>query len=253
MAKNKLSKFKEMDNFPHVFQYTYRDLINAHFPLKGKWREMFFKNKKPIVLELGCGRGEYAVSLAERYPDKNYIGIDIKGARMWTGAKESYDKKLPNVAFLRTHIEMLTKFFEKEEVDEIWITFPDPQMKKTRKRLTSTNFLHAYSQILKPTGIIHLKTDSNFLYTYTLELIKNNNLNLLFNSQDVYQEPLLKEDPVSSIQTYYEQQWIERGLSIRYLKFIPYSEKALQEPEIEIELDTYRSYNRSKRSQLEKK
>ena len=183
------------------------------------------------------------------YPEKNFIGVDIKGARMWTGATESLREGMSNVAFLRTNIEIIDRFFAEGEVDEIWITFPDPQMKKVTKRLTSTAFLRRYASFLKPDGIIHLKTDSNFLYTYTDALVKVNNLPAEVNTTDLYHDG--QADEILSIRTYYEQQWLDRGLSIKYLKFRLIPGQELQEPEIEIELDDYRSYNRSKRSGLQ--
>ena len=176
MGKNKLQKFAEMETYSNVFQYPFARLqADGGFYGKGKWHE-FFGNCNPIVLELGCGKGEYTVGLAKIFPDKNFIGIDIKGARMWTGAKESNIEGLKNVAFLRTDIELITEFFATDEVAEIWITFPDPQMKKVRKRLTSTRFMALYQQILKPQGIVHLKTDSPFLYAYTTLMVKYNGL-----------------------------------------------------------------------------
>ena len=217
--------------------------------MKGQWREQFFKNNNPIVLELGCGRGEYTVGLGRMYPDKNFIGVDIKGARMWTGATDSMREGMTNVAFLRTNIEIIDRFFAEGEVDEIWITFPDPQMKKVTKRLTSTSFLHRYASFLKTDGIIHLKTDSNFLYTYTDALVKVNELPVEVNTTDLYHSG--QADDILSIRTYYEQQWLDRGLTIKYLKFHLIPGLTLQEPEIEIELDDYRSYNRSKRSGLQ--
>jgi tRNA (guanine-N7-)-methyltransferase len=163
VGKNKLKKFNDLESFSHVFQLSLNEIRNGkEFSMKGKWNELFFKNSQPIVVELGCGKGEYTVGLAQLFPNKNFIGIDIKGARMWTGAKQSIEAGLSNVAFLRTKIEMLTHFFCPNEVSEIWITFPDPQMKKVNKRLTSTNLLQQYQQLLQPNGLIHLKTDSNF-------------------------------------------------------------------------------------------
>ena len=170
MGKNKLKKFAEMETFTNVFQcgvQAQRD------PIAGHWRERFFHNDHPIVLELGCGRGEYTVGLAQKYPEKNFIGVDIKGARMWAGAKQAMQEGLSNVAFLRTNIEFIISFFAAGEVDEIWITFCDPQMKKATKRLTSTYFMQRYQQIMKPNGPIHLKTDSPFLYTYTMEMLSS--------------------------------------------------------------------------------
>src|SRR5574344_527842 len=167
MGKNKLQKFADMEAYPHVFQYPYSVLENVPFEMKGKWHEEFFKNDHPIVLELGCGRGEYTVELGKLFPDKNFIAVDIKGARMWTGATESLQCGMKNVAFLRTNIEIIDRFFAEDEVSEIWLTFPDPQMKSKTKRLTSTFFMERYRHFMKDGGLIHLKTDSNFMFTYT--------------------------------------------------------------------------------------
>src|SRR5690554_4542221 len=185
MAKNKLAKFAEMATYSNVFQYSFKTLETEGFPLKGKWNT-HFKNDNPIILELGCGKGEYTIGLAREHNNKNFIGIDIKGARMWSGATQAINEKLNNVAFLRTHIELINNFFSENEISEIWITFPDPQMKKTNKRLTSIRFMKEYSQILKNDGLIHLKTDSNFLYSYTKEMIEANNLKIMFDTQDLY-------------------------------------------------------------------
>ena len=218
MGKNKLAKFAEMEQFPHVVQVASHDIRSGQpFPMKGRWNELFFKNNNPIVLELGCGKGEYTVALAEQQPDCNFIGIDIKGARMWTGAKASLQRGLANVWFLRTNIEMIAHFFGPEEVQEIWLTFPDPQMKKVTKRLTATNFLASYGAFLKPGGLIHLKTDSPFLFTYTRAMVELNGFPIVALHTDVHD--LSPPDPVLSIQTYYEQQWIERGLTIKYISF----------------------------------
>ncbi len=248
MGKNKLAKFDDMEGYPHVFQYPFNKLQEEGFRLKGLWNEKFFNNKNPIVLELGCGKGEYTVGLARLFPEKNFIGIDIKGARMWNGAKESFVNEMKNVAFLRTHIELITHFFAQNEVSEIWLTFPDPQMKKINKRLTSTRFMKLYREILSKEGIIHLKTDSNFMYTYTAEMVKANRYPVLFSTDDLYHSG--STDAILSIKTYYEQQWLERGLNIKYIKFVCEERKELKEPDIEIELDDYRSFNRSKRSAL---
>ena len=254
MGKGKLAKFADMAEYPHVFEYPYSVIDNVPFEGRGKWHE-FFGNQNPIVLELGCGRGEYTVGLARLYPEKNFIGVDIKGARMWTGATESMREGLKNVAFLRTNIEIIDRFFEPGEVEEIWLTFSDPQMKKVTKRLTSTYFMNRYRKFLVDSGLIHLKTDSNFLFTYTNYMIEKNALPVEFSTTDLYhsvlaEHPDTEEARILSIQTYYEQQWIDRGLNIKYLRFrLPHAGE-LQEPEVEIELDDYRSYNRSKRSGL---
>lgn len=242
MAKNKLAKFADMATYHNVFQYGFEELKNEGFPLKGKWNT-FFKNDNPIVLELGCGKGEYTIGLANKYPNKNFIGIDIKGSRMWTGATEAIEKGFTNVAFIRTHIEQIIYFFAPEEVSEIWITFPDPQMKKTSKRLTSTRFMNEYSKIMKGDGIVHLKTDSNFMYTYTTAMIEDNNLEVLFNTNDLYNSNI--ENDILQIQTFYEQQWRARGIDIKYIKFICPKNKDWVEPDIEIEKDSYRSFGRN--------
>lgn len=254
MGKGKLAKFADMAEYPHVFEYPYSVVDNVPFEGRGKWHE-FFGNQNPIVLELGCGRGEYTVGLARLYPEKNFIGVDIKGARMWTGATESMREGLKNVAFLRTNIEIIDRFFEPDEVQEIWLTFSDPQMKKVTKRLTSTFFMNRYRKFLIDGGLIHLKTDSNFLFTYTNYMVEKNALPVEFSTTDLYhsvlaEHPDTEEARILSIQTYYEQQWIDRGLNIKYLRFRLPRTGELQEPEVEIELDDYRSYNRSKRSGL---
>ncbi|MDR2498080.1 MAG: tRNA (guanosine(46)-N7)-methyltransferase TrmB [Tannerellaceae bacterium] len=246
MGKNKLIKFTEMEGFPHVFQYPYDKLRANSFDLKGRWSEAFFKNHNPIVLELGCGKGEYTVGLAKAFPEKNFIGIDIKGARMWTGARESFKAGMTNVAFLRTNIEFITSFFGAEEISEIWLTFPDPQMKRHSKRLSSSVFMELYRQILVPKGIIHLKTDSRFLYEYTLEMVKVNRLAILSQTEDLYHST--EVDGLLSIRTFYEQQWIERGLTIKYLSFVCEERQQYVEPQVKIEWDVYRSFGRGKRN-----
>ncbi len=254
MSKNKLTKFAEMEAFPHVFQCSDLATPDVPFPLRGKWGSDFFHNDHPIVLELGCGRGEYTVGLARLFPEKNFIGVDIKGARMWTGAKESLEEGLPNVAFLRTQIEFIDRYFAPGEVSEIWLTFSDPQMKKVTKRLTSTYFLARYRRFLTDGGTIHLKTDSNFLFTYTDLMVAANKLPLTFRTADLYHALEAEADEsvrsILGIKTYYERQWIARGLAIKYLRFALPGEGALVEPEVDIPLDDYRSYNRQKRSGL---
>lgn len=242
MGKNKLKKFADMETYNCVFQYPFSVIKDTEAPMRGRWNETYFHNDNPIVLELGCGKGEYAVGLAKRFPDKNYIGVDIKGARMWTGASQVEHEGITNVAFLRTSIELITHFFTAGEVSEIWITFPDPQMKNANKRLTSTRFLNSYRQILKPEGLIHLKTDSPFLYTYTDALVKLNNLETDIDTDDLYHSVIA--DDILEIKTHYERQWLSRGLTIKYIKFHLSQGTELQEPDIEIERDTYRSYNR---------
>jgi tRNA (guanine-N7-)-methyltransferase len=218
------------------------------FDLKGKWNAGFFGNDRPIVLELGCGKGEYTVELAKLYPDKNFIGLDIKGARMWTGAKASQEEGLTNVAFLRTHIELIRNFFEQGEVSEIWITFPDPQMSKLNRRMTSTRFMQLYGEILESNGLVHLKTDSNFMFCYTKAMIEANNLPVLFQTDDLYHSGYA--DDILKIQTFYEQQWLARGLNIKYIKFEYQPPTQWTEPDIEIEQDEYRSFGRHNSQQI---
>jgi len=233
-----------METFHNVFQPPYE-------PMAGQWHERYFHNDNPIVLELGCGRGEYTVGLAQKYPDKNFIGVDIKGARMWAGAKLAEMEGLTNVAFLRTNIEFITSFFSPDEIDEIWITFCDPQMKKATKRLTSTYFMQRYQQIVKPNGIIHLKTDSPFLYTYTTEMLRLNPYPVLANTDDLYGENSklkIKNSKLvdaKALQTHYEKQWLDRGMSIKYIAWQLVPLTHFEEPTIEIEHDSYRSYGRN--------
>ena len=253
MGKGKLAKFADMDTYENVFQYPYSVVEHVPFEMQGHWHEQYFHNDNPIVLELGCGKGEYTVGLAKRYPGMNFIGVDIKGARMWTGATQAIKDNIKNVAFLRTNIEIIDRFFAPDEVKEIWLTFSDPQMKNPRKRLTSTYFLNRYRHFLIDGGIIHLKTDSNFLFTYTTYMVEKNNLPVLLRTTDLYSEcsENLEYSEAASIQTYYEQMWIDRGLNIKYMKFHLTHEGELVEPDIEIPLDDYRSYRRDKRSSLE--
>ncbi|MBE6312368.1 MAG: tRNA (guanosine(46)-N7)-methyltransferase TrmB [Bacteroidales bacterium] len=249
MSKNKLSKFADMEQYPHVFQCPYSQLSQEGFEMRGKWASDFFRNSNPVVLELGCGRGEYTVGLAEKFPNMNFIGVDIKGSRMWAGATESLQKGMKNVAFLRTNIEIIDRFFAPGEVSEIWLTFSDPQMKKATKRLTSTYFMERYRRFLVDGGIVHLKTDSNFMFTYTKYMVEHNALPVEFVTDDLYHSGLV--DDILGIQTYYEKQWLSRGLNIKYLKFRLPQSGSLSEPDVEIELDNYRSYNREKRSELD--
>jgi len=242
VGKNKLAKFREMETFEHVVQVPYHKIKHESFYLKGNWAKDFFKNENPIILELGCGKGEYTVALAERNPEFNYIGVDIKGARLFNGAKEAKVKGLKNVGFLRTNIEIIEQFFGAEEIAEIWLTFPDPQMKKTTKRLTSTMFLNRYKCFLKKDGIVHLKTDSNFQYTYTHAMVYINKFEVLAETDNLYDSEILTE--TLQIKTFYEKQWLARGLTIKYIAF-KISDKKYIEPEIDIEHDEYRSFGRS--------
>ena len=257
MGNGKLAKFADMERYENVFQYPYGVMADIPFEMKGHWNEQYFHNDHPIIIELGCGKGEYTVELAKLYPGMNFIGVDIKGARMWTGATQALQEGLKNVAFLRTNIEIIDRFFGQDEVKEIWLTFSDPQMKNPRKRLTSTYFMNRYRHFLQDRGVIHLKTDSNFLFTYTSYMVDMNHLPLLFRTEDLY--GVLGEEraavvgtalspEILSIQTYYEKMWMDRGLNIRYQQFLLPREGELREPDIEIPLDEYRSYRRDKRS-----
>lgn len=242
MGKGKLAKFAEMAENPLVVECPFWQLQKEGFSLKGNWHQLFFKNDNPIVLELGCGRGEYTIGLARRFPDKNFIGIDIKGARMWHGAKTAVEEGLQNVAFLRTNIECIDGLFAENEVAELWLTFSDPQMKKATKRLTSTYFMERYRRFLVDNGVINVKTDSNFLATYTQYMVERNSLPLLQCTFDLYAEKDI-DSSLTDIRTYYESMWLERGIPIKYLKFQLPHEGALEEPDIEIPVDGYRSYN----------
>ncbi len=234
MGKNKLSKFADMATYDHVVQVSFSQLQEKEFDYKGKWSREFFGNDNPVILELGCGKGEYTVKLAQHFPEFNFIGIDIKGSRMWKGAKYATENHLENVGFLRTSIELIHLFFAPNEVSEIWLTFPDPQMKRTRKRLTSTRFVELYRRLLKPDGIVHLKTDSNFQFQYTQAIVEANGFEVRTQLSDVYaQEP----EKALQIKTYYEKQWLARGIKIKYISFVPNS-NVLVEP------DTYRSFGR---------
>ena len=252
MGKGKLAKFAEMAQNPLVFEPRYNPTAEKadDFALQGNWNREFFHNQNPIVLELGCGRGEYTVGLAQLYPDRNFIGVDIKGSRMWTGATDALNKGLRNVAFLRTNIEFIWQFFGKDEVSEIWLTFSDPQMKKATKRLSSTYFLERYRRFMTDSGLIHLKTDSNFLFTYTQEMLKANGITPEVCTRDLYKQTGDDTVEARSFQTYYEGMWRDRGIDIKYLRFRLPQQGTLTEPDVEIPLDEYRSYSREKRSAL---
>ena len=218
MPKRKLERFAENKTFPHFFQPYYHELLEG-FPLKGKWNRDFFDNDHPIVLELGCGKGEFTVGLAERFPEKNFIGMDVKGARMWRGAKTSHDQAMKNVAFVRNKIQNINYIFDSQEVDEFWITFPDPQPNKPRirKRLTSPQFLERYREIANPGAIVHLKTDNAMFFEYTLGVVREQNLSLLFHTFDVDKNP--GNQLVLSIRTFYEEMFRAKDIPIKYLKF----------------------------------
>ena len=219
-SKNKLKRFKENETFKNVIQPSREELVNQQFSLKGNWNAGYFKNNHPLVLELGCGKGEYSVALAQKYPNKNFIGIDIKGARFWRGAKTAIETGLSNVAFLRTQIELIDYAFGKNEIDEIWITFPDPQIKykRTKHRMTNSVFLQRYKSILKPDGIVNLKTDSEFMHGYTLGLLHGEGHEVLYANHNVYKQDGSPEE-VTSIQTFYESQYLEQDKAITYIRF----------------------------------
>jgi len=221
MAKRKLMKFAQVSAFENCFFLSFEQSREGGLPIKGKWRSEYFKNNNPIVLELGCGKGEYTVGLAKRFPEKNFIGVDVKGNRIWTGAKAALEEKMGNVAFIRTRIDFIEACFEQHEVNEIWITFPDPQPLKTtiRQRLTNMIFLNRYKHILAEGGIVHLKTDSEFFYDYTREVIKENDLQELDATNDLYAEPEKRDAVLTEIKTYYEKKFSEKGFKICYVKF----------------------------------
>lgn len=234
MGKNKLQRFAEMATFSNVVQPSLDEISDKDYPLKGKWSSHFFKNNKPIVLELGCGKGEYALGLSKKYPDKNFLGVDIKGARIWAGAREALRDSLWNVGFLRTRIEHIQSFFDAGEISEIWITFPDPQEKRIRakKRLTSSRFLPTYRKFLKPGGIIHLKTDNSILYNYTHALAVHNRFKIHLDTADLYNSG--QTDEILEIKTFYESQYLAQGVPIKYIRFtIPHPDEITEPPENE--------------------
>jgi tRNA (guanine-N7-)-methyltransferase len=250
VGKNKLARWIELGQFDNVIQPEIGEVSTKDHTIKGRWNEEIFKNRNPIILELGCGKGEYTIGMATMFPGNNYIGIDIKGARMWRGAKTANEQKLPNVAFLRTRIEFITSFFSADEVDEIWITFPDPHPggRNSNKRLTSPWFLNNYRMFLKNNGLVHLKTDNIELYNYTKTVVSNNNFELTFNTSDLYSENITGElssfmnrapsgdllvnnyqsDKVLSIRTYYEKIFLNEGLKINYISFRLDNEKIVE-------------------------
>lgn len=219
-SKNKLKRFRENEQFENVIQPSREELLDNSLKWKGNWSEQFFKNNNPIVLELGCGKGEYTVALAEKYPEKNFIGVDIKGARFWRGAKTAIEENLENVAFIRTQIELIDQVFAENEVSEIWITFPDPQIKykRTKHRLTNEEFLARYKKILKQDGLMHLKTDSEFMHGYTLGLLHGAGHEVEYAHHDIYSNDYSPKE-VTGIQTFYEKQYLEKGKPITYIRF----------------------------------
>jgi len=221
LAKRKLQRFAENETFEHFFQPGWEEL-SAGFSLRGNWRSGFFRNDKPLIIEMGCGKGEYTVDLSGKYPERNFIGIDKKGARMWRGAKTSIEANRPNVAFLRIRAENICQVFGPAEVDEIWITFPEPQPNSPRhsKRFTSPEFIERYRKLLKPDGLIHLKTDNDMFYNYTLDVINEQGHKLLYSNNGLYANPDDSEvKDVIDVQTHYEKIWLSQGLTIKYLKF----------------------------------
>ena len=227
MGKNKLARWTELGSYDNVIQPEISEISGKDHPVKGNWQNELFKNENPIVLELGCGKGEYTIGLANRFPDNNFVGIDIKGARLWRGAKTANEQKLPNVAFLRTRIEFINSFFSKNEVDEIWITFPYPHPvgRNSNKILTSPRFLNSYRLFLKDKGLIHLKTDNSELYNFTKTVVNYNNLETVISTNDLYSD---KIDNILSIRTHYEKIFLDAGLKINFLSFRLDKEKIIQ-------------------------
>lgn len=253
MAKNKLRRFRELREIDFVLEYPYTKLQQEGFPFRGLWGKTFFRNDHPITLELGCGGGEYTIALAERMPKRSFIGVDRKGARIWQGATEALEKELQNVAFLRTDINLISSFFAPNEVNELWITFPDPMMHKRRRRLVSSFYFEKYRQILSPDGVIRLKTDSPFLYQYTLALLETNGISPLVETSDLYaSSPEVLNLAIPDIQTRYEQQWLERGMTIKFVAFqLPRGTERFLEPLCEPPRDDYKSYSRGSQLYLE--
>ena len=221
MGKDKIRRFRENETFPNLFQASFEEVFRKDYPLKGSWNEKVFRNENPLVLELGCGKGEYTLALARLNKSVNYIGIDVKGARLWRGAKTALEEKLENAVFIRTRIELIESFFAPGEVSQIWITFPDPQPRKANKRLTSPRFLNRYLSFLAPAAVIHLKTDSRELHDYTREVVEaREDMTLLEADPDIYgNKKRTADDPVLTVRTFYENQFLEQGKPITYLRF----------------------------------
>jgi tRNA (guanine-N7-)-methyltransferase len=232
VGKNKLARFQELAMMERVFQPAFEEVFQKDYYLKGKWAKEVFRNDHPLVLELGCGKGEYTVGMATRFLDKNFLGVDIKGARIWRGASTANEENIKNAGFLRTRIEFIPSFFSKDEVSEIWLTFPDPQEKKRRrkKRLTGSRFLNLYRSFLVDNGIIHLKTDNKILFEYTAELARYNNLDILYETSDLYHSDY--DNDILDIKTFYEKQFLEQAISIKYIQFrLPSSKTIIELPD----------------------
>jgi tRNA (guanine-N7-)-methyltransferase len=221
MAKRKLKKFAEVSAFDNCFFLSFEDSRAEGLSLKGKWNKEYFKNDNPIIVELGCGKGEYTIGLAKRFPDKNFIGVDIKGNRIWTGAKTAIEHKMNNVAFIRTRIDFIEACFAENEVTEIWITFPDPQPQKsrTRNRLTHTMFINRYKKVVKDGGFVNLKTDNEPFYDFTKETVAENKLQLMDATNDLYADTMQRDEALTNIKTYYEKKFSDLGFKICYLRF----------------------------------
>jgi len=227
MAKNKLQKFAEMETFENIFQPPPHLMLIEDFHLKGKWNEAYFKNSNKLTLEIGCGKGEYTTGLAEAFPGQNYVGLDLKGARLWRGCKTAIEKGLNNVAFIRNKAEFLGSFFAQDEASEIWVTFPDPQPKRQKKRLTSSRFLNMYKNILPEGGIVHLKTDSPLMYKYTKAIAEHNNAEIICHTEDLYKESSCQ---VPDIKTFYESKFLAKGILITYISFRIEKDTVYSEP-----------------------